>query len=57
MSITVCVLIYKAEMDDHSLFYLLFPVLGRVHNVRTLVLSRGAIPGSNVQNALLSIGK
>ena len=44
--------IHKTEMDDHSLFYLLFPVLGRVHNVHTLVLSRGPIPGSNVQNAV-----
>ena len=45
--------IILSTMDnDHSLFYLLFPVLGHVHNVRTLVLSRGHIPGSNVQNAV-----
>ena len=49
--------IHKTEMDNHSLFVYHVFLQGRVHNVRTLVLSRGAIPGSNVQNALLSIGK
>ena len=49
--------IHRTEMDDHSLFYLLFPVLGRVHNVHTLALLRGTTLGLNVQNALPSIGK